>query len=209
VAFEVCGFPASCAPPSVYRVKLSFHMMARVAVCLAISAWAGVCADWNPKLAAQYLDARQKDWFEWPRANTGAKPWHFLPYQRDLSDGASRRCAKALGESAPTPVRDRTASNPAARAAREAGAGRPHRRSAWKSGGWRRLLLPGESRQAAGSDVGAAKSRKGRSKGAWNWFQPRRRPVGDAGVETTTGATAGRAIGGERRVGGVSRAFRR
>jgi hypothetical protein len=21
--------------------------------------------DWNPKLAAQYLDSRQKDWFEW------------------------------------------------------------------------------------------------------------------------------------------------
>jgi len=28
----------------------------------------GFCADWNPKLAADYLDSRQKEWFAWPRA---------------------------------------------------------------------------------------------------------------------------------------------
>src|SRR3954466_896602 len=33
-----------------------------------------VAADWNPRLAAQYLDARQKEWFEWPTANANAKP---------------------------------------------------------------------------------------------------------------------------------------
>jgi hypothetical protein len=31
-------------------------------------------ADWNPRLAADYLDARQKAWFEWPIANGNAKP---------------------------------------------------------------------------------------------------------------------------------------
>ena len=46
---------------------------------MLLSAWllsllpAGA-ADWNPRLAAQYLDSRQKDWFVWPRANAGAKP---------------------------------------------------------------------------------------------------------------------------------------
>lgn len=29
----------------------------------------GFC-DWNPQLAANYLDGRQKEWFAWPRANT-------------------------------------------------------------------------------------------------------------------------------------------
>ena len=28
----------------------------------------GLCADWNPQLAANYLDSRQKEWFAWPRA---------------------------------------------------------------------------------------------------------------------------------------------
>ena len=49
-------------------------MISRVAVCLMLSALPAACADWNPKLAAQYLDARQKDWFAWPAANGGAKP---------------------------------------------------------------------------------------------------------------------------------------
>ena len=36
--------------------------------------WPLAGADWNPRLAAQYLDSRQKEWFAWPRANAGAKP---------------------------------------------------------------------------------------------------------------------------------------
>ena len=26
------------------------------------------CSDWNPRLAAEYLDSRQKEWFAWPAA---------------------------------------------------------------------------------------------------------------------------------------------
>jgi squalene-hopene/tetraprenyl-beta-curcumene cyclase len=48
-------------------------MMSRFAVCLFLMAPA-FCADWNPRLAADYLDARQKDWFAWPPANANAKP---------------------------------------------------------------------------------------------------------------------------------------
>ena len=29
----------------------------------------GYSADWNPRLAADYLDSRQKEWFAWPQAN--------------------------------------------------------------------------------------------------------------------------------------------
>jgi squalene-hopene/tetraprenyl-beta-curcumene cyclase len=49
-------------------------MLARAAVCLVLSLLPAGAADWSPRLAAQYLDSRQKDWFVWPRANAGAKP---------------------------------------------------------------------------------------------------------------------------------------
>ena len=58
-------------------------------------------ADWNPKLAAQYLDARQKEWFAWPRAASADGPCvscHTgLPYL--LARPALRR---VLGEKDPT-----------------------------------------------------------------------------------------------------------
>src|SRR5213593_4060507 len=37
-------------------------------VLMTAFAVTGFCADWNPKLAADYLDSRQKEWFRWPRA---------------------------------------------------------------------------------------------------------------------------------------------
>jgi len=45
-------------------------MLTRTAVVLAIAVTAlpARCGDWNPKLAEQYLDARQKAWVEWPTA---------------------------------------------------------------------------------------------------------------------------------------------
>src|SRR5436190_22228327 len=52
-------------------------MRARTAVscCLwIVSGATAVAADWNPRLAAQYLDTRQREWFEWPTANANAKP---------------------------------------------------------------------------------------------------------------------------------------
>ena len=58
-------------------------------------------ADWNPRLAAQYLDARQKQWFAWPPATASGVPCvscHTgLPYL--LARPALRL---ALGENAPT-----------------------------------------------------------------------------------------------------------
>jgi len=42
-------------------------MFTRLAV-LALAAAPVFCADWNPRLAADYLDSRQKDWFAWPAA---------------------------------------------------------------------------------------------------------------------------------------------
>jgi len=41
---------------------------ALLTVLMTAFAVTGFCADWNPKLAADYLDSRQKEWFAWPRA---------------------------------------------------------------------------------------------------------------------------------------------
>src|ERR1022692_191589 len=49
-------------------------MLLRTVVCLAVTFLSAWGADWNPRLAAQYLDSRQKEWFVWPRANAAAKP---------------------------------------------------------------------------------------------------------------------------------------
>jgi len=37
-------------------------------VIVLLSVLPGFCADWNPKLAADYLDSRQKEWFAWKAA---------------------------------------------------------------------------------------------------------------------------------------------
>ena len=45
--------------------------MPKIALWMALMtafALPGFCADWNPQLAANYLDSRQKEWFAWPRA---------------------------------------------------------------------------------------------------------------------------------------------
>jgi squalene-hopene/tetraprenyl-beta-curcumene cyclase len=44
-------------------------MFTRAVFAMFIAALPGFC-DWNPQLAANYLDGRQKEWFAWPRANT-------------------------------------------------------------------------------------------------------------------------------------------
>jgi len=53
-------------------------MLGRAAVCCGLWFVSAVlparAADWSPRLAAQYLDTRQKEWFDWPTANANAKP---------------------------------------------------------------------------------------------------------------------------------------
>lgn len=46
-------------------------MVVRIVSLLALTAAASFCGDWNPRLAADYLDARQKAWFAWPAAKKG------------------------------------------------------------------------------------------------------------------------------------------
>ncbi|MGA2736638.1 MAG: hypothetical protein ABSG65_04220 [Bryobacteraceae bacterium] len=43
-------------------------MSIRLAALLALAVAPAFCADWNARLAAQYMDARQKEWDAWPTA---------------------------------------------------------------------------------------------------------------------------------------------
>ncbi len=74
--------------------------MLRTAV-LFVLAVPAFCGDWNPKLAAQYLDSREKAWFAWPPATASGTPCvschTTVPYL--LARPALRR---ALGESGRT-----------------------------------------------------------------------------------------------------------
>lgn len=49
-------------------------MVWRLAVVIGLAALPSLCDDWNPRLAAQYLDARQKEWFAWPKAAAPGGP---------------------------------------------------------------------------------------------------------------------------------------
>lgn len=73
----------------------------RLALGILISVASAFGADWSPKLAAQYLDGRQKEWFAWPRAASADGPCvscHTgMPYL--LARPVLRR---VLGESQPT-----------------------------------------------------------------------------------------------------------
>jgi squalene-hopene/tetraprenyl-beta-curcumene cyclase len=43
-------------------------MSIRFAALLTLAAAPVFCQDWNPRLAAQYMDSRQKEWIAWPMA---------------------------------------------------------------------------------------------------------------------------------------------
>ena len=74
----------------------------RLALLSAISAGAILAADWNPRLAADYLDQRQKEWFEWPvtTASTGST---CISCHTNLTYMLVRpRLRRAIGETQPT-----------------------------------------------------------------------------------------------------------
>jgi squalene-hopene/tetraprenyl-beta-curcumene cyclase len=143
------------------------------------------CADWNPKLAADFMDSRQKAWFAWPRANNAANgvclSCHTgLPYL--LARPALR---SALKEGAPTAyesglldaVRKRLATAPLefdAAAKASPGAGTEPVLAAL-------LLASEDARSASGKGALSKETERafgrlwalqisgGDSKGAWTW----------------------------------------
>jgi squalene-hopene/tetraprenyl-beta-curcumene cyclase len=49
-------------------------MLSRLGAILVIAAVPGLCVDWSPKLAAEFLDSRQQEWFAWPPAAATGGP---------------------------------------------------------------------------------------------------------------------------------------
>jgi len=76
-------------------------MLTRVCLIL-LAAVPLVGSDWNPRLAAQYLDARQKLWVEWPRALESGVPC--VSCHTNVAYLLARPALRsALGESGHTP----------------------------------------------------------------------------------------------------------
>jgi squalene-hopene/tetraprenyl-beta-curcumene cyclase len=73
-----------------------------VVVLVFVLASAGFCGDWNPRLAAEYLDSRQREWFAWPVAK--APGGTCLSCHTGMTYLFARPALRrALGESRPTP----------------------------------------------------------------------------------------------------------
>jgi len=77
-------------------------MSPRLAVLLILAAIPALPEDWSPKLAAQYLDSRQKEWFAWPRAKAEGGPC--VSCHTGMTYLLARpSLRRALGETQPTP----------------------------------------------------------------------------------------------------------
>src|SRR5258707_2916458 len=76
-------------------------MLSRLVAVVAVAVLPGYCGDWSPRLAADYLDSRQKEWFAWPTAKASGGPCVSCHTQTTylLARPVLRR---ALGEGGPT-----------------------------------------------------------------------------------------------------------
>jgi squalene-hopene/tetraprenyl-beta-curcumene cyclase len=154
-------------------------MKARIAVCLVLCSapllGAEIGAGWNPKSAAAYLDARQKEWFVWPRANAGAKPC--VSCHTGVSYLLARPVLrKALGETGPTAYETGLLRSLRERVAKQ---DPPAAAAVGVESVMAALFLGGEgspeARQAL-DRMWLVQIRDGASKGAWNWYNTKLDP---------------------------------
>ena len=85
------------------ELMYAFQVRAMLRLSVVIfAALPALCGDWNPRLAAQYLDSREKAWFAWPQAVKSGVPCvschTSVPYLL-----ARPRLRRVLGESGRTP----------------------------------------------------------------------------------------------------------
>ena len=101
IVFPPLGIHARIPGMRITPTDLAIARGLRVSVLIVLTAVSGLAGDWSPKLAAQYLDSRQKEWFAWPPAKRSGGPCiscHTgLTYM--LARPALRR---VLGEAEPT-----------------------------------------------------------------------------------------------------------
>ncbi len=138
-------------------------MLSRAAVCFGLLALPALGADWNPRLAADYLDSRQKEWFVWPRANAAAKPC--LSCHTGVTYLLARPALrKALGEDTPTVYEAGLLASLRSRLDLKEPANSPG--LGVESILAARFLATGE----AFDRLWALQIREGAGKGSWNWF---------------------------------------
>ena len=138
-------------------------MLTRVGVCLLLSLLPGWCADWNPRLAAQFLDQRQKEWFAWPRANNDAKPC--VSCHTGITYLLARPALrKALGEPEPTIYEAGLLESLRSRVSKRQPPAAPGIGVESVLAG---LFLPGD---ATFDRMWALQIKDGEPKGSWNWF---------------------------------------
>ena len=144
------------------------------------------CADWNPQLAAKYLDQRQQDWFAWPAAKAVNGPC--LSCHTGVTYLLARPgLRKALGESQPTSYETGLRNALRARAASDNPCGHvPGVRKESVAGPQglgvetvlaALFLAPGKESMSLDPDARLAFDRlwshqiqEGPAKGAWQWF---------------------------------------
>src|SRR5438552_9834696 len=146
-------------------------MLTRFAFVIALAA-PGFCTDWNPRLAAEYLDSRQQEWFAWPRANANGVPC--VSCHTGLTYLLARPAlARSLGESGRTPfekglldgMRSRVAKSDARELFPKAQA--PHSTEALGVEAVFSALFLGTEK--AFDRLWALQIQDGKAKGAWEW----------------------------------------
>jgi len=156
----------------------------RLAVILILgSAFPAWCGNWNPRLAADYLDAREKAWFAWPTAKSAGGTCVSCHTQMTYLM-ARPALRKLLGEAQPTEfetailagLKERTEQDQrmfgAARFAQEPLASQAEGVQSVLTA----LLLAGgdptagPTTERAFDRMWAAQIRDGESRGAWAWF---------------------------------------
>ena len=157
-------------------IPLQAARLSSIAALLIAASVPALCGDWNPRLAAQYLDARQKEWAEWKQAaapgGTCFSCHTNMTYL--LARPALRR---ALGETAPTPYETGLLNGLRTRlATRDTTAGYPPFKKeplATQALGVDTIfaaLFLTQNEQAL-DRLWAVQLHDGKTKGAWPWFQ--------------------------------------
>jgi squalene-hopene/tetraprenyl-beta-curcumene cyclase len=148
-------------------------MQLRMLSLMVLAAAAGWGADWNPKLAAEYLDGRQKEWLAWPTANASGTPC-FSCHTGAPYLFARPALRKALGEAEPTSfetaLRDALKARLVKKTTKE---WNPNGKEPGVSQGlgvesvWAAMFLGSEE---TFERMWSLQIREGKSKGSWAWF---------------------------------------
>jgi squalene-hopene/tetraprenyl-beta-curcumene cyclase len=156
-------------------------MISRLGLLFVLAAGAILAADWNPRLAADYLDSRQKEWFDWPAA-TANNGTACISCHTNLSYLVVRPALRrALGEGQPTTYETRFLETMRARAEKSTGAEMyPKSKAPSHAAGaesiFTALILAmqdpdGAATQKAFDRLWSMQIRDGKAKGSWDFFE--------------------------------------